>query len=319
MPLFDLLANSSSLTIKGFSDFEHFQSIEKLVEASSIPLDGKNFAVSLATTKIGSCSIHLQRTFPRILQARYSTTGAIVGFAMDDMAAVTVDGVETRAPTLLLIRGNAVCDLVERRANLVALVNFEFIGDRGWPEGRDRVQLIAARPAEFQVLRVLTRDILTLASNSPAAFLHPGVIENLEESLLQAVDHAIHSALPVLEARRSDLAHYLSLVRKLDEILHFGADKTSQSAEVAKQLGVSVRTLHNAVVAIRGMSMQRYTRLRRLWNVRRHLMQGVPADAIKAVALANGFWHMGEFSSLYCEQFGETPHQTLLSSRAVPP
>ena len=76
-----------------------------------------------------------------------------------------------------------------------------------------------------------------------------------------------------------------------------------------------MRTLHNAVVAIRGMSMHRYMRLRRLWNVRQQLVRGEAPQSIKAVALVNGFWHMGEFTSLYRDLFGETPQQTLLAAR----
>src|SRR5882724_9356728 len=83
------------------------------------------------------------------------------------------------------------------------------------------------------------------------------------------------------------------------------------SADVARQLGVSVRTLHNAVYAIRGMSMHRYMRLLRLWSVRQQLVQGCRPESIKALALVNGFWHLGEFLSLYRELFDETPQQTL--------
>ena len=39
------------------------------------------------------------------------------------------------------------------------------------------------------------------------------------------------------------------------------------------------------------------------------------ADALKAIALANGFWHMGEFRTLYRDLFGETPQQTLEAAR----
>ena len=90
----------------------------------------------------------------------------------------------------------------------------------------------------------------------------------------------------------------------------------SQS-QFANLLGVSVRTLHNAVFAIRGMSMHRYTRLRRLWNVRQQLVQGCRPESIKAIALVNGFWHLGEFLSLYRELFGETPQQTLAGREQV--
>jgi AraC family ethanolamine operon transcriptional activator len=125
------------------------------------------------------------------------------------------------------------------------------------------------------------------------------------------------AASPASEARRLSLSHYLALVRKFDEFIAANAGKTLYSADVARQLGVSVRTLHNAVVAIRGMSMHRYMRLRRLWNVRQQLVRGASLQ-IKAVALVHGFWHMGEFSSLYRELFGETPQQTLSAARNKP-
>ena len=40
-------------------------------------------------------------------------------------------------------------------------------------------------------------------------------------------------------------------------------------------------------------------------------MQGATAESLKAIALAHGFWHMGEFRALYRDLFGETPQQTL--------
>ena len=144
------------------------------------------------------------------------------------------------------------------------------------------------------------------------------MIESIEESILQAVDLAMAAASPASEARRLSLSHYLALVRKFDEFVAANAGKTLYSADVARQLGVSVRTLHNAVVAIRGMSMHRYMRLRRLWNVRQQLLRGASLQSIKAVALVHGFWHMGEFTSLYRELFGETPQQTLSAARNKP-
>jgi AraC family ethanolamine operon transcriptional activator len=63
------------------------------------------------------------------------------------------------------------------------------------------------------------------------------------------------------------------------------------------------------------MSMHRYMRLRRLWSVRQQLVRDVSRQSIKAIALLNGFWHMGEFTALYRELFGETPQQTLSAAR----
>lgn len=311
MSLLSQLVNSRALTISRSPDFDHFQSIERLGEARSILLDGRGFAASFAAVALKSCAIYLQQTFPRILQAQYCSDGAIVGFAMDDASSVILNGLEGRPPSILLVRGRAVCEIVEPQANLIAFVNFNAIENRGWPGESDQAQLIATEPARFGALRAVIRDVLTLASHSPDVLLQPGMIESAEESILRAADHALHPASRAFEGKAANLSQYLSLVRRFDEFLASNPGATLYSADVARQLGVSVRTLHNAVFAIRGMSMHRYTRLRRLWSVRQHLLQGCQPDSIKAIALLNGFWHLGEFLSLYRELFGETPQQTV--------
>jgi AraC family ethanolamine operon transcriptional activator len=175
------------------------------------------------------------------------------------------------------------------------------------------VAAVAVLAILMPVLRSVTRDVFTLASR-PDVLAAPHMIENLEESLLQAVDRVMQ-AVPEVAGRRSNLTQYLTLVRKLDEYLAFNASRTLYSADIASELGVSVRTLHNAVTSIRGMSLHRYVRLKRLWNVRQQLVLGSSVTVIKSIALANGFWHMGEFGSLYRTTFGETPQQTLEAAR----
>ena len=175
--------------------------------------------------------------------------------------------------------------------------------------------MIGTERAKFDALRTTLGDVLMLASHSPDILAQPNVIESIEESVLQAVDLVMAAATPSSEAKRLSLSNYLALVRKFDEFVVANAGKTLYSADVARQLGVSVRTLHNAVVAIRGMSMHRYMRLRRLWGVRQQLLRDASLQSIKAVALVNGFWHMGEFTASYRDLFGETPQQTLSAAR----
>jgi AraC family ethanolamine operon transcriptional activator len=285
-----------------------------LGEANSLPLDCRDFAASFASLRLKSCTIYLQRTFPRILQMQYTTTGAIVGLMMED-GSLTLNGLEARGPAFLLVKGSAKCEIVELQTNLVAFVNFDAVEDRGWPGEVDRAQVITTEAARIETLRTTLRNALHLASHSADTLAQPGVIECIEESILQAVDLVMAAATPATEARRLSLNHYLSLIQKFDEFVAINAGKTLYSADVARQLGVSVRTLHNAVVAIRGMSMHRYMRLRRLWSVRQQLLRGPAPQSIKAVALMNGFWHMGEFTALYRELFGEAPQQTLSAAR----
>jgi len=286
-----------------------------LGEHKSIPLHWRDFAAGHAAVTLKSCSIFLQRSFPRILRARYRSPGAILGFGMDDAMSVIIDGADIRPPVVFLVKGEAACDIVEPQANTNVLIRFDAIEHRGWPGEVGVAQLIAARPAAVAALRTVTRDILLLASGSADLFAQSQVVGHLEESLLQAADLVLETPSASEDIRRPDLGNYKSLVRRLDDLLENHPAKVPQSAELAGTFGVPVRTLNNAVVAIRGLSMHRYVRLRRLWSVRQQLVQGATAESLKAVALAHGFWHMGEFRTLYRDQFGETPQQTLEAPR----
>lgn len=317
--LLDQLLSSRVLTINRSPDFDHFRSIESLGDHRSIPLHWRNFAACFAAVTLKSCSIYLQRSFPRILQAQYSSTGAIVGFAMDDAVSVIIDGVQVHPPSMLLVKGRAACEIVEPQANLNAFVKFDAIEHRGWPGEAGKARLIATQAAALTAVRSVTRDILLLASNSADLFAQPQVVDQLEESLLQAMDNALRGPSPPGDATRSDLGNYVRLVGKFDELLQQDTAKMVRTADLARELGVPVRTLNNAVVAIRGLSMHRYVRLRRLWNVRQQLVQGATAESLKAIALAHGFWHMGEFRTLYRDLFGETPQQTVAVSRPDQP
>jgi hypothetical protein len=106
MPLLDLLTESSALRLCQSPDIDRFRRIENLSEAQSIPLDLSQFDTAFAEVALKSCSVFLQRTFPRILQANYRTSGAILAFAMDDAGVAVVNGMEARAPTIFLLCGS---------------------------------------------------------------------------------------------------------------------------------------------------------------------------------------------------------------------
>ncbi|WP_171257105.1 hypothetical protein, partial [Acinetobacter baumannii] len=101
--------------------------------------------------------------------------------------------------------GKAVCEIVEPRANLVAFVNFVSIDDRGWPGERDRGQFVTTEPARYEALRAVLREVLLLASHAPDAILQPGMRENIEESIMQAVDQALQAVPQPFDGKRPDL------------------------------------------------------------------------------------------------------------------
>jgi hypothetical protein len=71
-----------------------------------------------------------------------------------------------------MVKGSAVCEIVEPQANLIGIVDFDNVDDRGWPCEVDSAQLVTDPPASSRRFAI-TRDALTLASHSPDALLQP--------------------------------------------------------------------------------------------------------------------------------------------------
>lgn len=101
---------------------------------------------------------------------------------------------------------------------------------------------------------------------------------------------------------------YREIIVQLDRLIQTMPSEPLYSKVMASRLGTSVRTLQAASQRVNGISLHRYLRLKRLSAVRRDLLAG---DAtVKAAAISNGFWHLGDFARAYKEAFGELPSET---------
>ncbi len=141
-----------------------------------------------------------------------------------------------------------------------------------------------------------------------------GAGAGIEEIWSAATDSAFSAIRPGMEAGRSDLSRHIKIIQDIDALFLTNHQAPLYSEDLAQKIGVSVRTVHNAVKLCRGMSLHRYLRLKRLWLVRQKLLAG--EQSVKACALAHGFWHLGDFSRAYRELFAELPSQTLLKGRS---
>lgn len=102
------------------------------------------------------------------------------------------------------------------------------------------------------------------------------------------------------------------IVRAADGFLETAIGRPVYRQELCTALGISLRKLHDAFVAVTGIAPQAYLKIRRLALVRRALRAaGREAVLVKSVALAHGFWHLGHFVHDYKALFGETPSATL--------
>jgi AraC family transcriptional regulator, ethanolamine operon transcriptional activator len=82
--------------------------------------------------------------------------------------------------------------------------------------------------------------------------------------------------------------------------------------DVAKSVGISLRSLENAFVEILGVRPVEYVRMRRLHKVRAHLLKHGTFDGVLGqVASRFGLRHLSYFSRDYKMLFGELPSSTV--------
>jgi transcriptional regulator GlxA family with amidase domain len=159
----------------------------------------------------------------------------------------------------------------------------------------------------------LVLQVLAAASEFAGLVEVNDISAALRESLLVAIDAAFADVVAAQWASHANSSRLFKVFRDLELELTAHIGEPVYSGELARNIGVSVRTMHDAVQRYRGMSLHRYLRLRRLWLVRQQLVVGT--HSVKSAALAFGFWHLGDFSHSYLLQFGESPSDTLAKSR----
>lgn len=181
----------------------------------------------------------------------------------------------------------------------------------GQPETNVKFPSLVITPNVRKILSDLARSALALALKAPAELAAFAI--GFKESLFSIVDAAISGSRSCEVEMAAD--KNFDLVCKIDAYLLDHVSEPIYSDDLAGSIGVSVRTLHTAIVRYSGLSLHRYLRHKRLLLVRQQLIAG--GQSIKACALAHGFWHMGDFTRAYRAQFGETPSQTLALKRTA--
>ena len=93
--------------------------------------------------------------------------------------------------------------------------------------------------------------------------------------------------------------------------------ETLRVTDLARETGVSARTLYRAFARHRGAPPITSLRRSRLEGVRRRLRAAAPGDTVTEAALDWGFSHLGRFAQHYARCFGERPSETLRRAREI--
>jgi AraC family ethanolamine operon transcriptional activator len=317
MPFTDLVP-SQHLQIFSYENIDHFRHGYRGGDIDIVPL--RNFSGDLgqAVLSLPGCTIYLLRTFPRIVRAAISSASAFLLFSFRDAPTVIFNGKQPPASSFTFGRGPVEYRVVEREPGFYAGIAFASpMEGRGWPDIHGEFQTI---PLELEMKVMVRTQIVRLfetMSQNPDLHSIPGADLALVDSLLETLDMAFANS-PFADAsngKRNGTEASLRVLRTIDEFVDANASRPIYSEEIASALGISVRTLANLMIRSNDMSLQRYLRLRRLWSTRQQLLAGAPHLKIKEVALAHGFWHMGDFAARYYRQFGEHPSATHLRAR----
>jgi AraC family ethanolamine operon transcriptional activator len=296
-----------------FSDIDEFRTSIRAFDADCTPL-ARTISAQQTILDLPGCCVALMHSFPRINDAALARNCTSVCFTMDDGVPIRFNGIQRDRGVFVFGSDGAAFTTVEHvELRYAGIVFTPTIEDRGWPHATGHFRIFELGPAGCQRLRQLVTQILSVAPQLAEASNSAGAAAGIRESPLASIDAALNEVVPARWTAYANSTRQFMLFRNIEAVLSSKVAEPVYSEQLAQQVGVSLRTVHDTILRYRGMSLHRYLKLRRLWLVRKQLLAGT--QSIKACALAFGFWHLGNFSASYRNQFGESPSETIANVR----
>jgi AraC family ethanolamine operon transcriptional activator len=303
------MSSSPALSTVRCSNPEEFSPMLPDVDRRILPLV-THLSFFQAQLQLGQLRLAIIKRPPCISMVYLANTRIGIALPMNDSPGLKFNGLPLDRPALVNHGSSIPLQIFQPGELTIAAIIFPADDcDRGWPERSRAARVDEIRPAAFEQLRLMIADVVHLASCSPLQLSGQNLVSGLQQSLLGGFDHAFLSAPGEISAALAT-RKYVRICRLVDEFVHASTVEMPSSTDIAAAAGVTIRTLHNAMIAVKGVSLQKFTLLNRLWAVRAALLRAGPKDLIKTIALDHGFWHLGRFSRTYRAFFGESPSET---------
>lgn len=302
------LKPSPALELQSY-DIDHFCDSERYAGAYSVPLSVGSTAIMRARLCLPDLSLSLVKTFPRIVRGYQLTNAAVVVVPMDEVTSSRING-QSIGSSIVMLTGQSDCLVYEPEGRLMAVIYLSPPRREPWAQLNDGYRLLNPALDVLASLQRLVSVTLEAAANDPGFLKEPASQTLVEQSLLSTMDAAIWTSVlgPPAPAVTEG---YRRIVADMEKLIWRDLTTWHKTTELAAHVGVSVRTLQSATQAICGMSPHRYSRVLRLWSVRRQLRLGPAGRSVKSCAMGHGFWHLSEFAASYRAAFGELPSETL--------
>lgn len=156
----------------------------------------------------------------------------------------------------------------------------------------------------------LTRFVATEAGEPSGLLGHPVVAEPLREAVLNGILLSVHHPYRAALAQQAACSH--TQVDRVVDAIRARPEHPFTTAELAEIAGVGVRALEEGFQRHLGTSPTEYLRRARLTRAVDDLRGRDPRTvSVPTIALKWGFARVGDFTTAYATEFGETPWQTL--------
>lgn len=330
--LADTLAGMVTSSEDGASA-RHFVSVEELTDPNAasgevlsqdiIDLGSNPFRARRVTIVMERCIVIVHSTNSRVRAQTALPAGRMGFMATGEESRATLDGRPVAPELMLVVEAGAQAQLVVDRGYVSVscllppeqleseLRARQRLDEFLWPKGVEFRRPDWPCVREFFDIGVRLADA---AVQDPPSFEASGTLRaSAELDVLEALMAAANTAVPA-EPSRSDRTHldYGQVVKSSQQYaLRHSPDRVYVS-DLCRAAHVSERTLQNAFRETTGMTPVGYLTRVRLHRARRALANAIPGSTtVTAVAMDWGFWHMGEFSRLYKDCFGDLPSETL--------
>jgi AraC-like DNA-binding protein len=293
------------------------------------PLRHGDFHVDLTTIRMGDVVLVQGACSPLLLVASPGPATVALQFPMDNADTLILNGRALPAfgfcaygPGAQLVRSNTKDNTFAVLVMPPDVAELHLAAADGQPVVTPGEHVMrTAPPEDWNRMARLIRSAADIAKQVPEVFATEPPRQALRASLLGvAGEMAAHAGEAAHVVKRGSAEASTRVLLGVEAYLRTHLDRPIYTDELCQVLGVSPATLGDAFHRTVGMSPHRYLKLRRLNMVRASLLQHERAPPlVKSVALAHGFWHLGEFAREYREHFGEAPSETLASANCGVP
>lgn len=313
------LSNSQVLSVERVEDSMDLKPVPGRLSVEWMPTVHSSpstfAALSLGPTRLLAVALP-----PCLFEGRVDPARSVVWWAMDDRHRAMANGMRLPTDALYIGGPGARCQVywpqqavpLQAAAGLVlpwALV------PRGWPEPDFFFRHLLVDREELGRFRLLVRELLRRASERPETLAEEDRRQEAARTLIDAVSGLVGGGRLQADPQATTKRRYVEIMERIDRHLEAHLDRPILLDEVARELRLAPRSVHNVMKLMRGMTLQAYVRIFKLRSVRRQLLRSSEYDRVKQVALMHGYTHLGRFAQDYAKFFGESPSASLARRR----